>query len=212
MSEPSSPGSRLKQAREAQGKTLSDMAKTTRIAMQQLEGIERDNYDRIAAPIYIKGFIKNYATALGLDPAPLLEQVERNLSPGRNPEEPVVRKPASVPSPVAEEEGGDFDVVREPLKPRIQGPSLSLTEKAAELVGPLKTKLASIQFPVDNRLILIGATLLGVLLLALVLRGCRGGGAGDGAVEDDSIPTEALEQLLLATPEPILFELPESTP
>lgn len=211
MSDANSPGSRLKQAREAQGKSLSDMAKITRIALQQLEGIERDNYDRIAAPIYIKGFIKNYASALGLDPVPLLEDVERTLSSGGSSEDLPVRKSPSVPSPVADEEA-EFDVVREPLKPRIQGPSRSLTEKLRDALAPLKKTFSAFPMPADRRVMLIGATLLGVLFLVLVLRGCAGAVAGEGVSNDDAIPIEDLEQLLIATPEPILFELPQSTP
>ena len=209
MSDSISPGNRLKQAREAQGKSLSDLAKTTRIAMNQLEGIERDNYDRIAAPIYVKGFIKNYASALGLDPAPLLDDVERILMDAKG-DQPVVRKPTSVPSPVTEQDEGDVDVVRAPLKPRIQGPAIPFSEKVSNLLSPVTSKLQSVSLPSDPRLILIGATVLFVLLVALTIRGCRGGSSSDIESGSEVLPVEALEQLLIATPEPILFEIPAS--
>ena len=45
-----------------------------RIAAQTIEALEREDFSRIAAPMYAKGFIKLYAEYLGLDAAPLIRE------------------------------------------------------------------------------------------------------------------------------------------
>lgn len=78
-------GGQLKAAREAKGATLSEAAAATHIKVQHLEGLEAEDFSRIASPVYVKGFIRIYARHVGLDPEPLIrEYAERFL-----PREPV---------------------------------------------------------------------------------------------------------------------------
>ena len=109
-----------------------------------------------------------------------------------------------------DEEDREVDVVTAPLKPRIQGPGVSWSEKTGELLSPITSKLSSLSFPADPRLLLIGATVLVVLLAALIIRGCSGSAPSETDPTTEGLPVDALEQLLIATPEPILFELPDS--
>ena len=67
-------GEKLKAAREKAGYTTSQAAEATRIKIQHIEELERDDFTRFAAPIYGKGFIKLYAEFLNLDPSPLLAE------------------------------------------------------------------------------------------------------------------------------------------
>jgi len=210
MSSQKSPGTRLREAREAQGKTIMDMAKVTRIGMKQLEGIEEDNYDRIPAEVYVKGFVKNYAQALGLDPIAIVEQVEKILKGDDGTEEKEVTTEPTVPKPMAEDEPAS--VVTEPLQPSLfKQTKDAIPDVFFEKVKQLKSGLSSIQIPVDRRLGLIVGVVVLVLVLVFGLRGCRGGEQSTEASED-AIPVERLENLLIATPEPILFELPRTTP
>ena len=66
-------GEILRSERENGGYTTSQVAESTRIKIQQVEDLENDDFSRIAAPIYGKGFVKLYAEFLKLDPAPLVE-------------------------------------------------------------------------------------------------------------------------------------------
>ncbi|MCC5849799.1 MAG: helix-turn-helix domain-containing protein [Verrucomicrobia bacterium] len=66
-------GPKLKAAREALNLTQSQVAELTRIKTQQIDGLERDDFSTIPAPMYAKGFIKLYAQVVELDPEPLLE-------------------------------------------------------------------------------------------------------------------------------------------
>lgn len=74
------PGSALAAAREAAGLTQTDMAGQMRISLRQLVAIEADRYEELPGPVFVRGFIKNYARLLNLDPAPLLRSLESALS------------------------------------------------------------------------------------------------------------------------------------
>jgi cytoskeletal protein RodZ len=74
-------GEQLKQAREAKGSTISQAASATRIKFQHIESIEHNDFSKMAAAAYARGFIKIYAEYLGLDPAPLLELYAVEHSP-----------------------------------------------------------------------------------------------------------------------------------
>ena len=67
-------GQILKEAREKKGVTASQAAAATRMKIQTIEALERDDFSRIAAPMYAKGFIKLYAEYLGLDATPLIRE------------------------------------------------------------------------------------------------------------------------------------------
>lgn len=60
-------GDRLREAREAAGLTLEDIATSTRIPTRHLESLEASDFSRLPAPTYTVGFAKNYAAAVGLD-------------------------------------------------------------------------------------------------------------------------------------------------
>lgn len=64
-----STGEQLKQAREAKGLSLDDVASQTRIPIRHLQAIEREDWDALPAPTYAVGFARNYANAVGLDGA-----------------------------------------------------------------------------------------------------------------------------------------------
>lgn len=66
-------GVRLREAREEQGVTLAQVEQATRIRRVFLEAIEEERFDALPGEVYVKGFIRNYAQFLGLDPEPLLE-------------------------------------------------------------------------------------------------------------------------------------------
>jgi len=65
-------GEILKNAREQRGLTPSAVAESTHMKVQVVEDLEREEFKRIAAPIYGRGFVKLYAEFLQLDPEPLI--------------------------------------------------------------------------------------------------------------------------------------------
>lgn len=73
------PGAVLAAAREAAGLTPADVAAQMRISLRQLEAIESDRYDELPGAVFVRGFVRNYARLLNLDPLPLLHALEPAL-------------------------------------------------------------------------------------------------------------------------------------
>lgn len=65
------PGARLALARRRAQMSIADVATELKLPRSTIEDIESDRMDRIA-PTYLRGYITNYARAVGLDPEPLL--------------------------------------------------------------------------------------------------------------------------------------------
>lgn len=60
-------GSWLRQARQQQGLTLDNVARSTRISHHQLESLEQGRYEELPGEVYARGFVRSYARAVGLD-------------------------------------------------------------------------------------------------------------------------------------------------
>ncbi len=70
-------GAILRAERERRGLTEHQVADATKMMVQMVRELEEEDFHRIAAPIYGRGFIKLYAGLLELDPAPLLAEFDR---------------------------------------------------------------------------------------------------------------------------------------
>ena len=67
-------GKSLKDAREAKGITVAQMVELTHLAPTTISELESEDFSRIAAPIYGRGFVKLYCEAVGLDPKPFVAE------------------------------------------------------------------------------------------------------------------------------------------
>jgi cytoskeletal protein RodZ len=67
-------GQILSQARENKGLTVEDVQQATRINAHYIEALENGEYNVLPTPVHVRGFLRNYARYLNLDPAPLLER------------------------------------------------------------------------------------------------------------------------------------------
>ena len=65
-------GELLRKAREARGLSLAQVEEATRIRSAYLQALEEEAHEQLPAPVYTKGFLKNYALYLGLDAQQLL--------------------------------------------------------------------------------------------------------------------------------------------
>jgi cytoskeletal protein RodZ len=61
-------GTWLRRQREAREITLREIADRTKISLRYLEAMEDDRFDLLPAPIFAKGFLKEYARYVGLSP------------------------------------------------------------------------------------------------------------------------------------------------
>jgi cytoskeletal protein RodZ len=73
-------GSILKDARVRQGDSLADIEAATRIRRKYLEAIENDDYSGMPSLAYAKGFVRNYASHLGLDPVHIMAFFRRQTA------------------------------------------------------------------------------------------------------------------------------------
>jgi len=67
-------GDILRAAREKKGLTFKDVENETSIRSLYIESIEKGDYGALPGAVYTKGFIRNYATMLGLDSDAVLKQ------------------------------------------------------------------------------------------------------------------------------------------
>ncbi|MDD2460448.1 MAG: helix-turn-helix domain-containing protein [Kiritimatiellia bacterium] len=118
-------GEILRNARVQKGLTPSDVAESTHMLVQVVEGLEQEDFRRIAAPIYGRGFVKLYAELLELDPEPLISDFMNLYSGARAPA--VLTKnvePAPEPAPapqtraVSEPAAAVRVPQRQPVQPR----------------------------------------------------------------------------------------------
>jgi phosphoenolpyruvate carboxylase len=58
----------LRRYREERGVSLREIANQSKIGTRYLEYIEGDRHDMLPAAVYLRGFLQEYARALGLDP------------------------------------------------------------------------------------------------------------------------------------------------
>lgn len=61
-------GAALRSAREARGDSLSDVAHALKLSQGQIEALEMERFDLLPGPVFVRGFLRNYARYLGLDP------------------------------------------------------------------------------------------------------------------------------------------------
>ena len=79
-------GAYLKKTRETHGISIEELASSTKINISVLAALETDNFKKLPAPIFVKGFIKSYLKYLGVDPKEAILFYELLMSPTRKPD------------------------------------------------------------------------------------------------------------------------------
>jgi len=67
-------GNLLRSAREKKNVSVDEVARATRIKATYLEALENDEYSVLPGPAYITGFLRNYASYLGLHPDDVVQE------------------------------------------------------------------------------------------------------------------------------------------
>lgn len=73
-------GTKLREAREAQELTLAELEKRTRIRPRFLQAMENGQFQVIDNALQLKGFLRSYAKAVGLDAEAILAEYEAALA------------------------------------------------------------------------------------------------------------------------------------
>lgn len=72
------PGAYLKSCRLSQSLSIDDVSQKTLISLGRLKYLEADNYENVGLDIFTTGYIKKYASILGIDPEPLVSAFREN--------------------------------------------------------------------------------------------------------------------------------------
>ncbi len=149
-------GKTLRAAREAKGLTTGDIAQRTHMMIQTVEGLENEDFSRIVAPIYGRGFVKLYCETVGLEPKPMIDafmelfngtKAKESHQETPPPAPPKQTAPAPAPAPAE----------------TAPAPEQSLSRYAGNLPSELDRRF---RMPMVNwRLMVLGAAALAVLLL-----------------------------------------------
>lgn len=93
------PGRLLAAARVRAGLTLADVSARSRVPIAALEAIDADDHRAIAAPVYVRGFVRLYAREVGLDPAVVVGLLDRAAADSMvsTAREPALPEPAAPP-------------------------------------------------------------------------------------------------------------------
>jgi cytoskeleton protein RodZ len=90
-------GQQLREAREARGLSIEDVAQGTRIRVAYIRALEDERFADLPAPVYVRGFLRNYATFLGLDAEELIGALEQQSGSFQPPHR---RPPQQISTPV----------------------------------------------------------------------------------------------------------------
>lgn len=91
-----SAGAMLAEARARLGLELEAVAQQLKIGVKQVAALELDDYGKLPGPLFVRGFLRNYARLLQIDPALLLdayqqaEPLQHGPAPSIAPPRPVV--------------------------------------------------------------------------------------------------------------------------
>ena len=184
-------GKSLREAREAKGYTVTQIAEMTHMLPSIVEGLEKEDFSRIAAPIYGRGFVKLYCEAVGLEAKPFVDEFmeimngNRSVSIRERPiAAPVQIQDVPPPPPTPTEERDLFTQepeTHDPLPvaepPPVTDPLHAATPRAdiSRYASPFRSEESSSSpssFPVlPWRLILLATA--GLAILAILICGIR---------------------------------------
>ena len=65
-------GQYLRRAREKRRMSVEEISRSTRLPMDSVSRIETDRFDELPGEVFVRGFLKSYAKAVGLSPDDVL--------------------------------------------------------------------------------------------------------------------------------------------
>jgi len=91
-------GSWLRRQREVRDITLREIADESRISLRYLQALEEDRFEILPAPVFAKGFLRQYASYVGLDPEDVVNYYLSVRGLGQVDEEPQAEARPAAPS------------------------------------------------------------------------------------------------------------------
>ena len=94
-------GSYLRKEREVRGLSVAEIAQSTRIPIRLLRHLENDDFEELPADVFVRGYLRACARALGIPEQELLSR----LAPTES-----LDQPATLPAVYASESGRRFGI------------------------------------------------------------------------------------------------------
>ncbi|MGV8944347.1 helix-turn-helix domain-containing protein [Thermomonas sp.] len=69
-------GERLKQAREAAGLSIDDVAARLHMPARVVRSLEAEDWSRLGAPVFVRGQVRSYSRLVGLTTAPMMAAID----------------------------------------------------------------------------------------------------------------------------------------
>lgn len=76
-----SPGTMLRQAREAAGLHVAALAVALKVPVKKLEALEADRFELLPDAVFVRALAASICRTLKIDPAPVLQRLPRNSNP-----------------------------------------------------------------------------------------------------------------------------------
>lgn len=138
-------GETLRKKREEKGLSLGDVAQKTNMLIQQVEALEKEDFSKIAAPIYGRGFVRLYCEAVGIeDPKPLVDEF-MDIFLGNRPPTIRMRKTAVAVSTESKIEKTDI-----PEPPIMESVHTDAPEESSALAEPPIMETLTEDAPADS--------------------------------------------------------------
>jgi cytoskeleton protein RodZ len=174
-------GQELHQAREARALSIDQAAAATRIRPHYIRALESGDFDALPSVAQARGFLRAYASYLGLDPDPLLDLLE-NKEPAPTSPSPDTTPPSDAATETPQEASAIFMEVGEKLQHQRELLGLSLEDverhtylRLHYLIALEAGNLDGLPSPVQGRGMLNNyATFLGLNPDPLLLRFAEG--------------------------------------
>jgi len=90
---PSGVGAYLRKEREKRGLTYAQVTEKTKIRPHILEAVEKEDWEHLPAPVFVRGFVRSYARALGIS-EDRVEELYETTRPEEVPAAASLRRPA----------------------------------------------------------------------------------------------------------------------
>ena len=104
-------GRNLRLGREGLGLSVEDVVQRTKISKVNVLALEAGDVEALPHPVYAKGFVRNYAKLLGLDPDAYAEALSREFQVVDNVAPPQPEGTVPEPSPLDDGEGGRWKIL-----------------------------------------------------------------------------------------------------
>jgi cytoskeleton protein RodZ len=145
-------GAQLREAREAAGLAMDDVARSLKLLPRQVESLEHERFERLPGPSIARGMVRNYARLLELDPEPLVERMtpRAETTPEPVPSSTASRRsllPYVAPAAVLLGLVAAFAYEWQRAKSPVEEVSAPVQPKPAELPRPAETRSAPIEKP-----------------------------------------------------------------